>query len=218
MARARYTFGAGAVEVIVADNGSTDNTTGIAAKRGCRIVDVAPRIIAAVRNGGAAVAAGPFLAFVDADMQVHPDTFNAIDAALADPSIVGGATGIRTERSSAGIAVVFAIMRLFAVLTGVDAGVFFCRREDFEQIGGYDERRSAAEDVDLILRIKRLGKSRGQRLTRVTAARAVYSTRKFDQFGDWHCVTLGARIIWTRAWRPGARSAVVRQYWYDHRG
>ena len=34
-ARARYTFGADAIEVIVADQGSTDRTAAIATSRGC---------------------------------------------------------------------------------------------------------------------------------------------------------------------------------------
>ena len=67
--------------MIVADNGSTDHTAAIARERACRVVPVAPRVIAAVRNGGAAIARGAFLAFVDADMQLHPDTFTALAAA-----------------------------------------------------------------------------------------------------------------------------------------
>src|SRR6202140_3154748 len=76
VARAQYSFGAGAIEVIVADNASTDRTAEIAADRGCRVVSVAKRAIAASRNGGAAQATSPILAFIDADSQVHPETFN----------------------------------------------------------------------------------------------------------------------------------------------
>src|SRR5881275_1481987 len=79
VARARYSFGAGAIEVIVADNASTDRTAEIAAARGCRVVSVAKRAIAASRNGGAACAQSPILAFVDADTQIHPDTFDGIE-------------------------------------------------------------------------------------------------------------------------------------------
>ena len=214
-ARARYTFGADALEVIVANNASTDDTATIASRHGCRVVDVVPRIIAAVRNGGAAVATGSFLAFVDADMQVHPETFNAIDGALSDTAIVGGATGIRAERWSAGIAASFGLLSLVAMLTGIDAGVCFCRREDFEALGGYDERRSAAEDVDMLLRLQRLGKSRGQRMIRARSTKAVYSTRKFDRFGDWHCFALAARMVLSGAWRPHARTTAVSEYWYE---
>jgi glycosyltransferase involved in cell wall biosynthesis len=216
-ARARYQAGPGAVEVIVADNGSTDRTAEIARNRGCRVVDVAPRIIAAVRNGGAAVAVGSFLAFVDADMQLDPDTFNAIDTALRDPGVVGGASGIRPERWSAGIAVAYAIGALNARLTGIDAGVTYCRRADFERIGGYDARRASLEDVDFLWRLKRLGAKRGQRLVRLRTVRSVFSTRKFDRFGDWHWLALAARLVSSLGWRVHARSAVVREYWYDER-
>ena len=41
--------------------------------------------IAAARNGGARRALGDVLAFVDADMCIHPQTFNAIDSALQSP-------------------------------------------------------------------------------------------------------------------------------------
>src|SRR5204863_3502104 len=104
VARARYSFGADAIEVIVADNASTDRTAEIAAARGCRVVPVEKRAIAASRNGGAAQASSPILAFVDADMQIHSDTFNAIEHALADGRIVGGATGVTLERWSLGLA------------------------------------------------------------------------------------------------------------------
>ena len=91
----QYSSGPAAVEVIVADNGSTDDTAAIARGAGARVVKVQPRVIASVRNGGAAAARGEWLAFVDADMQLHPETFNAINAALSDRRIAGGASGIR---------------------------------------------------------------------------------------------------------------------------
>jgi glycosyltransferase involved in cell wall biosynthesis len=216
-ARARYHAGPDAIELIVADNGSDDGTAEIARERGCRVVEVTPRVIASVRNGGAAVASGDVLAFVDADMQVHPETFNAIDRALGDPRAVGGTSGIRPERWSAGIAVVTALTALNARLTGVEAGLVFMRRADFALLGGYDERRASLEDVDLLWRLKQLGRGRGQRLARLRAAPAIYSTRKFDQFGEWHWLALAARLLLSRGWRPHARSPVVREYWYDGR-
>jgi glycosyltransferase involved in cell wall biosynthesis len=66
-ARGAYDRGPGAVEVIVADNDSSDATAAIAAGFGCRVVSVLPHVIGAVRNGGAAVARGEILAFIDAD-------------------------------------------------------------------------------------------------------------------------------------------------------
>jgi len=104
IARERYRGGADAIEIIVADNDSTDATAHIARAHGFKVVTVEKRAIAAARNGGAKLARGEFLCFIDADSRIHPETFNAIDAALAAGRFVAGATGIHPERWSVGIA------------------------------------------------------------------------------------------------------------------
>lgn len=185
-ARLKYESTGRAMEVIVADNASTDGTARVAAERGCRVVPVKNRCIAAARNGGARVARGEILAFVDADFQIHPQTFLAIEEALGSEKVIAGASGATLERWSVGIAVSFALLMPFVWMTGFDTGVVFCRRADFEAVGGYDERRRIAEDVTLLLALRRLGRSRGQRLVRVTRVKAIASTRKFDEFGEWH--------------------------------
>src|SRR6266581_5198151 len=57
-ARSNYSGGRDTVEVIVADNCSTDRTAEVAAHHGARVVPVAKRRIAAARNGGARAALG----------------------------------------------------------------------------------------------------------------------------------------------------------------
>lgn len=217
VARARYRGGAGAVEIIVGNNGSTDATGEIARARGCVVVDVATRAIAAARNGAARVARGDVLCFVDADSIVHEATFNEIERVMRAGRCVVGATGVRMERMSAGIAVAWALMVPMTRLFGVDTGVVFCRRADFETVGGYREELLAAEDVDLLLRLKRLGWRRGQKFVRTAAARTITSTRKFDRHGDWHylwlMVLMPLRLLRGRA---GVRG-LIRSYWYDVR-
>jgi glycosyltransferase involved in cell wall biosynthesis len=63
---------------VVVDDHSTDATSAIARQRGCRVVQVDARRVAAARNAGAASATGEIFAFVDGDMRIHPDTFNVI--------------------------------------------------------------------------------------------------------------------------------------------
>jgi glycosyltransferase involved in cell wall biosynthesis len=217
VARERYSFGPYAIEVIVADNASTDRTAEIAAARGCRVVAVAKRAIAAARNGGAAQAVSPILAFVDADTQIHPDTFNVIERALANERIVGGATGVTLERWSLGLAASYLMIVPIVLLTGMDTGVVFCRRSDFLEVGGYDERRRVAEDVAFLWALKRLGWSRRQRLTRLRSVKAIASTRKFDRHGDWHYFREMARLVITRPWKANATEELIRKYWYDDR-
>lgn len=217
VARARYCFGAGAIEVIVADNASTDRTAEIAASRGCHVVPVAKRAIAASRNGGAACARSPILAFVDADTQIHPDTFNGIERALADSRIVGGATGVTLERWSLPLAATYAAIIPLVLVTGMDAGVVFCRRSDFREIGGYDERLLVAEDVTFLWALKRLGRTRRQRLTRLRSMKAVASTRKFDRHGDWHYFRDFTRMALGRLRNPNATNEFIQRYWYNDR-
>ena len=216
-AAAHYTGGAERIEVIVADNGSTDATAALASAQGCRVVRVERRAIAAARNGGAAVARGEVLCFTDADMQVHPDTFNAIDRTLRRGDVVGGATGVRPERWSAGIAATWAIMLPGVWLTGMDTGVVFCLRTDFAAVGGYDENLLVAEDVKFLFALTRLGWRTGRRLRRARSAKAIVSLRKFDKHGDWHQFPTLARLAWQRLVAPRRFEERDRAYWYEDR-
>jgi glycosyltransferase involved in cell wall biosynthesis len=216
-ARACYRGGAECVQVIVADNGSTDATAAIARDAGCIVVPVSKRVIAAARNGGAAAATGEILSFVDADTQIHPETFNAIDEAMATGRVVGGATGVRLERWSLGLAVTYLLVVPVVLLTGMDTGVVFCRRSDFVRLGGYDERRRLAEDVAFLWALKRLGRTQGQHLVRLTRAKAVASTRKFDRYGDWHYFTQVIPLVLRALWHPEAEEALADRYWYKDR-
>jgi glycosyltransferase involved in cell wall biosynthesis len=215
-ARERLPSGAD-LEVVVADNASTDATPAIAAARDCRVVRAEKRVIAAARNAGARAASGDVLCFVDADARLHPDTFTEIGRALDDPRCVAGATGVRLERWSLGLACTYAAIVPLVWLTGMDTGVVFCRRADYEAVGGFDERLDWAEDVAFLLALRRLGRRRGQRLVRLRRAKALASTRKFDQHGEWHYFTrmpaIGLRWLLRR---PGAAD-LARRYWYEGR-
>jgi hypothetical protein len=214
VARSRYRFGADAVQVVVADNTSTDTTAAVAEESGCEVVTVPERRIGMVRNGGARAAVGEILGFVDADTRIHPETFNAIEDVLATGRVVAGATGVRLDRWSPGIAATYALYMPFVWVTRMDTGVVFCRRTDFEAVGGYDERRAFGEDVQLLVDLRRLGRKRGQRLTRLTSVKAVASTRKFDTHGDWHYFTEIVRLLPLILWSPKSTSAFAESYWY----
>jgi glycosyltransferase involved in cell wall biosynthesis len=183
---ARANYKNGKVEIIVADNSSTDKTTEIAQKFGCRVASVEKRCIAAARNGGAKIAQGEIFCFIDADSALHPDTFKKIDEAMSDERFIVGATGVFLERKSIGLLLVyFTIMPLIWLLQ-MDTGVVFCRRGDFEAVGGYNENLLLAEDVAFLTALKKSGHRKGQKFTRLKAVKALGSTRKFDDHGDWH--------------------------------
>jgi len=211
-ARARFD---GPLEIIVADNASSDSTAEIATARGCRVTTVEKRAIGAARNGGAAIARGEILCFTDADNRVHPDTFAVIDRTMSTGRYVAGSTGVRLERLSVGLIATWLVMVPPAILLRMDTGVVFCRREDFDAIGGYSEVRLFAEDVQFLLDLRRLGRSRGQKLVRVKGAKTIASTRKFDKHGDWHYFTQLFRLGWTMFRKPAAITDWARRYWYE---
>ena len=179
-------YGRDDVEIIVADNFSTDDTPSIAASMGCKVATIRKRRIAAARNGGAKVATGEIFCFIDADSAVHPNTFREIDKAMRKDRYVAGATGVFLERWSIGLIATYLMMLPLLWLTGMDTGVVFCRRKDFHGIGGYNEELFFAEDVAFLYSLKRRGAAKRQRLTRLTGVKALGSTRKFDERGDWH--------------------------------
>ena len=215
VARANFSGGPGEIEIVVADNQSTDATAEVAAAHGARVVRVEKRRIAAARNGGAQAARGEILCFIDADSAVHPQTFDAIARAMKSGHYIWGVTGSVLERKSFALLVTYFMFMPMVLLTGLDTGLSFCRRQDFEVVGGYDESRLYAEDVVLPLALRRLGRTRGQRTTRLPEVKALACTRKFDQFGDWHYFWMLAhafKSLITRNWND---ESLAERYWYN---
>lgn len=175
------------IEVIVADNGSTDNTRKIARSFGADVVLEMERRIASVRNKGAASATGDIVGFLDADSLVTPNIFNSIDEVMSSGRYIGGGTDVRVERSSLGILCTYGITVVPAKhLLGVMGGLIFTTREAFEEIGGFDTSLYCAEDSKFILSLKKYGKRHGKKFKIITDAFVTTSSRAFDKFGDWY--------------------------------
>ncbi len=215
VARANFSGSREQIEVIVADNCSTDETAKVAANYGAHVVSVAKRRIAAARNGGARVSSGEILCFVDADSAIHPDTFNVIDRAMNTGRYVWGVTGGRMERMSLPLFLTYWLFMPMVLMTGLDIGLSFCRREDFDAVGGYDESRLYAEDVKFPWALKRLGRTRGQRTVRLPKIKALASTRKFDQFGDWHYFWMMGHALKSLVTWNWSDEKLAERYWYN---
>jgi len=215
VARDNYPDGREQVEVIVGDNDSTDATAQVAAAHGARVVHVAKRRIGAARNGAARASQGEILCFIDADSAVHPNTFKVIDEAMETGRYVWGVTGATFERWSVPLFITSCVCKSIVLVTRLDIGLWFCRREDFEAVGGYDDARFYAEDVLLPLALRRLGRTRNQRLVRIPKVKAIASTRKFDQFGEWHYFSMMGHALKSWLTNNWDDELLAEEYWYN---
>lgn len=93
------------VELVVADDGSLDNTAALARAAGARVVLIAPEDTkgnpGAARNRGAASSTGDPLIFLDADCTPEPGWLNALLAAHdAGEVCVGGSLALPARRAA----------------------------------------------------------------------------------------------------------------------
>lgn len=199
-----------AYEIVVADDASTDATAALATAAGARVLPVSFRQISRTRNAGAAAARGDVLVFVDADTLLPEATLRAALAAL-DAGAVGGGATVAFEAAAPGWThragrVVIESMRLM----GLAAGCFvFCRRADFEAVGGFDPGLYAGEEVWLSRALGRRGRFV------ILRERVVTSARKAQGRTLWGSLVLAVRIL-ARGPR-GLRRREGNEFWYDGR-
>ena len=145
-------------EVVVVDDASTDRTAAIAREQGARVISVKHRQIAATRNAGARQAQGDILFFVDADTQANARAIRAGLNAI-EQGAVGGGCVFRFDGWVPWWARILLLIGSTAgrLLRLVGGGFLFCRRSDFEAMGGFCERYFAAEDVAFVKALKRRG-------------------------------------------------------------
>ncbi|MCI0395412.1 MAG: sugar transferase [Chloroflexi bacterium] len=86
----RQTLGSDQYEIIVVDDGSSDETARLAAAAGATVIRQARSRPAAARNTGIQAARGEIVCFTDADCFPRPDWLVEIATPFANPDIVGG--------------------------------------------------------------------------------------------------------------------------------
>ena len=156
-------------ELIVVDNGSTDDSVEIARKYGTDIVYCpGPSGPGAARNAGVSQARGDIVFFVDADVVIYPQTLSRVVAdfqASPDLAAVFGSY----DDSPSGQNFLSQYKNLFhhyvhqqgnSVATTFWAGCGAIRKEIFHKVGGFDQDKyphPSIEDIELGCRIYQLG-------------------------------------------------------------
>jgi glycosyltransferase involved in cell wall biosynthesis len=165
-----------AFEIIVVDDGSTDETPTVLARYAARVrvLRQENRGLSAARNAGLAAAHGTFVSFLDADDVMAPtklaaqlevlERSHAIGWTYCDvlmETVVTGATARASERF--GYASRALDGWLFPELIHgnfIPAIAPLVRRTALEVAGGFDERLTALEDWDMWLRLSLIAEAR----------------------------------------------------------
>ena len=190
-------------EVIVVDDGSTDQTEDIAGSYDVRLIAQSNAGPAVARNRGAVEARGYLLLFTDADCAPCRNWIEHMTRPFADPDVVG-AKGVYRTRQRALVARFvqleyegkYARMRRQAQIDFVDTYSAAYRRDIFLANGGFDPLFStpSVEDQELSFRLAR----KGYRLVFVPEAAVyhvhdvtplAYVRRKFN-IGLWKALLL----------------------------
>lgn len=149
-------------ELIVVDNGSTDETLSVARRYTECVLECPGMTIGAMRNEGAKVAKGAILVFTDSDQEPSHDWLKlGMDAIASDPSIGLAGARVHAPPESRWVARTWDLQRRFSDRAGdidwLEAGNLFARREAFVGVGGFRSDLIASEDVDLSFRVRRAG-------------------------------------------------------------
>ena len=204
-------------ELVVCDNNSTDRTGEIARECGAVVVFEPFNQIGRARNTGAAAARGRWLLFIDADSAPSPGLLADAAALTRRPDVLlAGATVVFDELPP--LARLFSrLWNLLSRLRRLVAGSFILvRAEAFREVGGFDMRYFAGEELDLAVRLqKQVGRRERQRTVILHRHPLVTSGRKFGLYGNAVMLRFFVRLVF-RPFRT-TRSREACAMWYDGR-
>ncbi|MCE2750300.1 MAG: glycosyltransferase [Pirellula sp.] len=151
-----------AFELIVVDNGSTDETCAVAELLADRVLIYPKLTVGALRNQGAQVAKGQILVFTDSDQRPAEGWLaSGLEALAREES--AGMVGARyhAPEGSSWVAKTLDLQRRYSDVRGdigwLQGGNLFVKRAAFERVGGFRTDLVASEDVDLSFRVRKAG-------------------------------------------------------------
>lgn len=147
-------------EIIVVDNGSKDNSSKIIedyriekffVKKNCNV--------SSVRNFGAEKAEGDIFVFIDSDCFLQINYVKNAKTIMQDETIHASGCKVDIPENANWIEKAWFSQRIKGEHEAnyINSGNFLIRRKVFENVGGFNDLLITDEDVELCLRLKKLG-------------------------------------------------------------
>ncbi|MGE3977024.1 MAG: glycosyltransferase [Nitrospira sp.] len=203
-------------EIIVVDNNSTDNTAELAREAGAKVVFEPINQIGRARNAGAAHATGDWLLFLDADSLLIPGLLADILRMIESGKYVGCGSTLHMDGLPWWADLTLRIWTGVSILFRWAAGALVvCRRDAFQDVGGFDQNLYALDEIALSKQLKQWGRKHGLRFTILTRHPLETSSRKVSLYSGREIVVQIFRVLLL----PGRTLRDKKQLsvWYDGR-
>jgi len=206
-------------EVIVADGMSKDDTPELALQKGFKLIRVLGRGRALQMNEGALSANGEVLVFLHADTLVPRDLVAVVNETLEKKkiSLAGFICIMKGESktrwfislSNYGKTYLWAffynpyrsLFKGFRFLFGDQ--VMFCRKSDFDRVGGFNSELPIMEDADLCIKMNQLGRIKQIKRTVQSSDRRVARWGSFRAYIKYASIAIlwmfGASPHWLKS-------------------
>lgn len=201
-------------EIIVVDNNSDDKTPEIAQAKNAKVVFEPVNCIARARNAGVQAAQGTYLIFIDADTIVSMELIRKTLVLLQDKKVCGGGTIIDFDCEKLPFALRFFtwLWHFHIKLSPLAAGSYvFCLKEACHDIGGFDEKVYASEEIWFSRALRRWGKKRKLPF-KILDIPVITSARKINQYSTSHMLMM---IFLLMLFPWGIRNKKMCHMWYE---
>jgi glycosyltransferase involved in cell wall biosynthesis len=172
--------------------------------------------IARARNRGAEAATGDWLLFIDADSQPSKELLADVATEIKAGRCIAGGSTVKMQGDHPVANFVGGLWNRISRYRKLLAGSFiFCEAETFRMIGGFNNELFAAEELDLSVRLQKLGAETGREIVILHRYPLLTSDRKMRLYSWREHMRLIMRTVFNH--RKALRDREACHLWYDGR-
>lgn len=200
-------------EIVVCDSNSADRTAAVAGQLGCRVVFEKENPTGRARNRGASVAHGEWLLLIDADSWPSAELMNNGAKLIVGGRQAGCGRTIRVADGPWWFRRAWESKNLSRRhLQWCPGGFILCRRDAFDEFGGFPPDHYIFEEADFVRRLKKWRAQRGQNFTVLHHHPFTASGRKGTKYGFWSWMKTAARFWFSLQKLVRAKAFAAKRY------